>query len=896
VSLIVGSRLGPYEILSPLGAGGMGEVYRARDGKLNREVAIKVLPEAVAADPERLARFQREAQVLAALNHPHIAAIYGLEKSGDVEALVLELVGGETLAERIAAGPIPLDEALGIARQIADALEAAHEKGIVHRDLKPANVKVTSEGEVKVLDFGLAKALTGDRSSPDVTHSPTLTAAATQAGVVIGTAAYMSPEQARGKSVDKRADIWAFGTVVYEMLTGRRAFEGEGISDVLAAVLRQEVDWTGLPAGTPPRLRRLLERCLDRDVKERLRDIGEARVEIAKIQSGAPDTVSGPIPAAAGRHAGWRDRVAWIGLAAIAAIALALGVQHFQRSDPAAFGNRVVRLPFVPPDGVAADEGVFDYAIVSPDGQKLLFTGRSAGGRRLLWLRPLDSMDARPLPGTDDAIEPFWSPDSRSVGFGSQGKLKRVDLTGGQAQTLADAPRVNGGAWGRSGVILFSPDFNSGLFRIPATGGEAILVSRPDPARGEAAHNLPCFLPDGRRFLYRVATGSGGPPRLFAGSLDSKKVNQLLADAAPAAYAPPGWLLYVRHGVLVAHEFDAGDLELAGDPIPVSTGMASDASFSSGRFSVSENGVLILQNPRAYDYQLVWFDRAGNRVGSVGPPTKATNGQSPQLSPDGKRVVIQRADLETRNQDIWVIHLARETFNRLTTDPAFDQLPVWSPDGNSVIVSRRGMYRVAASGGGEQLLLQGTVFPKDLSPDGRLLFYVQRGEKTRADLWALPLFGERPPYPLLQSEFDENQPQVSPDGRWLAYNSDVTGRQEIHVRPMTAEGKLGEATHISTGGGLHPRWRPDGRELFYIAAPLSTSDGQMMAVAVKTSGPTFDFGAATALFKTHMLPNVPTFEYDVTSDGQLFLVGTVVGKANATAVSIVLNWTADLKR
>jgi serine/threonine protein kinase len=897
VTVIAGTRLGVYEITAAIGSGGMGQVYRATDTRLKRHVAIKILPPGLAADHDRLSRFQREAEVLASLNHPQIAAIYGVEESAGVTALVMELVEGDDLSQRIARGAIPLDEALAIARQIADALEAAHEQGIIHRDLKPANIKVRPDGTVKVLDFGLAKAPGaaggpgGAGSAGGLEDSPTITTPAmTQAGMILGTAAYMSPEQARGKAVDKRADIWAFGVVLLEMLTGVRVFKGDDVSETLAAILKDRPALDALPANTPPRVRRLIERCLERDVKQRLRDIGEARVEIAKIESGAPDFVG----ASAVPRQSRGELVAWS--VAVVSVATAIGFGLMRPASTAMDVARVVRLPFVPSGAVtSADVG---YTVVSPDGQKLVFSGRSsADGRRMLWVRPLDSLDATPLPDTQDGIEPFWSPDSRSVAFGAQGKLKRVDLSGGGAQTLTDAGRLNGGAWSPSGVIVFSPDFNLPLHRVAATGGERVPVTPPN-----SNARYPSFLPDGRRFLYYSSGGgTGGAVATFIGSTDSMEVRRLLPDA-PAVYARPDRLLYNRNGMLVAQVFDAERVELRGAPQPVAAGPAAANAALGGRFSVSDNGTLVVQDPPMFDYQLTWFDRAGKKLGTLGSVFRGAAPQLPRLSPDGRRVVVQRFD---RRQELWIGDVGRSTFDRLTT--VFAQLAFWSPDGRSVICNLtrdgvQGIYQLSPGGGDEQLLLQGTVFPSSATADGKWLFYAQSGERTRMDLWAVPLSGVAPqggrpnPHPVVNSEFDEQQPQVSPDGRWLAYMSDVTGRFEIYVRPLTADARAGEATRVSTSGGIQPGWGRNGRELFYVNVSRGTSAAEMMTVPVQGDGKTFESGVAVSLFEVPMAPTqLISRDYDVSPDGQRFVVGTVVG-APATPVTIVLNWPAVLKK
>jgi eukaryotic-like serine/threonine-protein kinase len=901
-----GARLGPYEIVAAIGAGGMGEVYRARDTALNRDVALKILSDAFAGDPDRLARFTREAQTLASLNHPHIAAIYGLEAAGGVKALVMELVEGEDLSAQIARGPIPLLEALSIATQIATALEAAHEAGVVHRDLKPANVKVRADGTVKVLDFGLAKA-TGAAGAPaDAANSPTLTIHGTAVGVIIGTAAYMAPEQARGKAVDKRADIWAFGVVLYEMLTGRAAFAGDTITDIIAAVVTREPDWTAVPTGTPASIRHLLARCLDRDPKTRLRDIGEARVALAKVAGGTPDIAdAGAVVSPSSAQV----RFAWISTAAMGMVTLmAVGVAWFNAPSPPAPPASAIRLAFVTPENLTIEDAGFDDIVVSPDGTKLVFTAREGGGKRQLWVRSLSALDARPLPDTEDALEPFWSADSQSVGFAAAGKLQRVDVAGRRAQTLADAARLNNGAsWSREGVIIFNPDYGTGLYHVAASGGPVTKLRVPGQS--------PSFLPDGRHFIYTNDRG------VFIGSLDSADdiplpgvTNRVFYAANPASAAPipnggTGWLVFVRSGELMAQPFNAGRLALTGDAIRIDTdATATDGLTEPRRFvSVSDTGVMVLQYSQARDYQLLWVDREGKRLGTLGPVTKSTVPSRPSISPDGTRVVIQRRDPKTRAQDIWVSDLVRGTLDRVTTGPLNSQAPVWSADGQRVYFQAvrngvSGIYQVAATGGREQLVLRGTVFPHAASPDGRFLLYFQRGQGTRLDLWALPLAGTSTaggqPIPLLDSPFDESAADLSPDGRWLAYASDVTGTDEVYVRSFEPnDASVGDPVRVSIGSGTRPRWRHDGSELFYAAAPDGGARVRMMSVMVKSSGAKLELGTPSSLFTTRMLPS-NVFSDFVTRDGQRFLVGTILDEDNANRPRsiVVLNWMADLER
>jgi Tol biopolymer transport system component len=917
VSLPANARIGQYQILSKLGEGGMGEVYRARDTRLDRDVALKMLPASLATDPDRLMRFEREARTLAALNHPHIAQIYGLEQTGAVSALVMELVDGPTLAELItsasqpARAGIPLDDALPIARQIAEALEAAHEQHIVHRDLKPANVKVRPDGTVKVLDFGLAKALDANasgapRGGETRFDSPTITSPAmTAAGIILGTAAYMSPEQARGRPVDRRADVWAFGVVLFEMLTGRAAFAGDTVTDVLAAVVTREPDWSVLPPDLPASVRLLLARCLDRDPRNRLRDIGEARIALAHVGSGIAAAGTPHVLAPVVRPA---PRLPWVVAAMMAVIALAtLAAVWFRSAATASAPATPMRFAFAPPDNLVADDPGFDDIVVSPDGSKLVFTAREGNGPRQLWVRSLDTLEARLLPDTEDAMEPFWSPDSLSVGFGAAGKLKRIDLAGRRAQVLADAARLNGGSsWSQAGVIVFAPDYGKGLYQVPADGGGAATGLKQSGTG-------PCFLPDGRHFIYNRA----GSVRLA--SLDAEAetslpgvTNRVFYAANPAGAAPlpdgaTGWLLFVKSGDLVAHPFNGARLALVGEARRVATDAAISQSLSEPRrfLSVSDTGVMVLMASQARDYQLQWVDRAGKTLSAVGEVVKSTVPSTPAISPDGTKVVVQRRDPRTPVQEIWVSHIERGTLDRVTTGPPASQAPVWSSDGKRVFFQTTrngagGIYQAPPSGGDPQLLLEGTVFPSAASRDGSLLFYFQRGDTTRVDLWALPLDGASPgrPFPVLDSPFEETGADLSPDGRWLAYASDVSGSDGVYVRRFNGAARtVGEPVLVSTGGGSRPRWRRDGAELFYQRSPQGSGRAEMMVVGVKTRGETIEFGTPTPLFAIRVAPSAVFRDYDVTRDGQRFVVGAMLEGPNTTRTGsiVLLNWMAELK-
>jgi serine/threonine protein kinase len=874
-----GARLGSYEILAPLGAGGMGEVYRARDTKLDRDVALKVLPEAVAADPQRIARLEREAKTLAALNHPNIAHIYGFEASDGIHALVMELVEGPTLADRIAQGAIPLDEALAIAKQIAEALEAAHEAGIVHRDLKPANVKLRFDGTVKVLDFGLAKALDPTTSAPaGVTQSPTLSLAATQAGLILGTAAYMAPEQARGKAADRRADIWAFGVVLFEMLTGRRAFDGDDLSITLASVLETEPDWNALPSSTPGGIRRLLPRCLQKDPRRRLPAIGEARIQIEDVLSGAPELLTPkpppPLP-------WWRHIVPWAAASVFLAALAVLASMHFREAVP-----REVRLEITTPptDNPAS-------LALSPDGQKIVFTATS-DGEASLWLRSLDSTSAKPLRGTEGGVYPFWSPDSRSIGFFAAGKLKRTDIEGGSVQVLANAPIARGGTWNRDGVILFAGRNTQPIFRVATTGDEPMPVTRVSAT--ESGHLFPQFLPDGRHFLF-YALGRPDTIGIYVGQLDGSAPQRLVEADTAAVYASPGYLLFMRQGTLFSQRFDPVRLTVTGDPTSISDQVAAESDPTAGApVSASATGLIAFRSAAGISaQQFVWVDRSGTELGRIGRPDVARP-ENPALSPDGRRVVLDRAT--EGNPDVWVLDLSRGILTRLTSDPGVDVYPLWSRDGDRIVFTsnRQGvfdLYQNPASSAGMEEVLLATPLPKvphDWSPDGRFLLYSVIDSKTGSDLWALPLeAGNQKPFPVAQTPANERWGQFSPDGKWVAYQSDDSGREEVYLHPFPGPGAT---VQVSTTGGSQARWRPDGKELFYVAL-----DGRLMAVPISVApgGSVLDPGTPVPLFATHIGPALrgsSRQNYMVSPDGQRFLMNAVVGEGPAAPITLILNW------
>jgi Tol biopolymer transport system component len=867
----------------------MGEVYRARDSRLNRDVAIKILPEAFAEDPERLARFQREAQVLASLNHPHIAHIHGLEEAGTGRALVLELVEGETLADRIAQGPFPLEEALEVARQIALALEAAHARGVVHRDLKPANVKLTPEGAIKVLDFGLAKALTGDASSPDVTHSPTLTAAATQAGVVIGTAAYMSPEQARGRSVDRRADIWAFGAVLYEMLAGRKAFEGETVSDTLAAVLKTDPDWSRLPATTPPNVRKVLKKCLERDREKRLHDIADARIELDE---------KGEAPSAAIAAPTRRGPAAWIpwavALLALAGLAAALATR---RGPSSASADRAVRASIPSPKTARMTfEGAYSGSLaLSPDGKSLVFTAIDKDGAYGLWLRRLDREAAERIPGTDSAQYPFWSPDSRHIAFFSGGRLRRVPAAGGPIVDICESSReARGGSWGTGGVIIFAKHWREGLSRVSAEGGKSEDITTPDLKRRETTHRYPFFLPDGKRYIFlagsHLAADTSGENAIYLGSLDSKERTLIVNARSNAVYAS-GHLLFVLGRSLVAQPFDLAKGRLTGEPTSLTDRLLYETGFFQGVFSASAGGQLVYQTGSAVggQFRLEWFDRSGKSLGSVGDPGVIFD---ITLSPDDRQVAVVRGD----PGDIWVRDLTRGVETRVTFHPLNETIPVWTPDGGSLIYSSDrdvywDVYRTSLRGGSggsaEQAVwkAEGQQSANDISPDGKVLLVDNNTPQGEEDILAFPLEGGKAS-PFVAGPFAQWGGMFSPDGRWVAYSSDESGRPEIYVTSFPrAEGKW----QISSGGGEGPRWRQDGRELYYVGG------GRIMAVALDTEGG-LRIGATAALFASRRVGTGPGPFYDVTADGKRFLISQPIEDADQEPLTVTLGWPALVKK
>jgi eukaryotic-like serine/threonine-protein kinase len=882
---MIGHSLGPYRVLEKLGEGGMGEVYRARDTRLDRDVAIKILPELFAADPDRLMRFTREAKTLAALNHPHIAQIHGLEQSGGVNALVMELVEGEDLAARIARGRVPLDEALPIARQIAEALEAAHEAGVIHRDLKPANIRVRPDGTVKVLDFGLAKAMDPATGlSPDAAHSPTFTSPAlTQMGIILGTAAYMAPEQARGRAVDKRVDVWAFGCVLFEMLAGRSAFGGDTVTDTLAAIMTRPPDLAQLPPGTPRGVGGLLARCLERDPKRRLRDIGEARLALEEDALRAEGLRSSAPPSSRGRTAGW--------VAALLAVAVLAGVSLWQWRAPSAVAPpRMLHFEIQPPEGTSILRGV----AVSPDGRHVAFVARRADGRSSLWLRSLDAPDPRELSETVDARYPFWAPDSRRLGFFSRRSVMWIDIAAGGAPE-AMAPTlgvddVRGAAWGAGDEIVFSPSFTGPLMKVRLAGGAATpAVTLPETGEIGTAR-FPSFLPDGRRFVFYGSVGTGiEPGALYLGRLDSLAMTRLGPSHSAAVYAAPGYLLYARGEGLVAHRFDEGQEALVGEPIPLGIPTGGSLSVSGLRtLGISAGGLLAYRSDKRNLNQIVWVDREGRDIGPV-TEAGAVWHYGPRLSPDKRLLAVAQYSLRGGAGELWVQDVHRGIATRVTSGDGDDYGPLWIGPRELLYFSDRpggaaGIYRVHLDRPGERQLwlVGGSQIASAAGPGGVLIERLDA--QGHGSVWLQE--GTAAPIRLTEPGTTEMSGEVAPNGRWFAYMSDATGGWEVYVRRLEPGSP---PVRVSGGGGAQPLWHPEGRELYYL-----DDAGRLTAVAVTWTRGEVALGAPVPLFHGRVEEDARR-QYDISADGRRFLLNRSP-TLDTLPISVVLDWRALLER
>jgi serine/threonine protein kinase/Tol biopolymer transport system component len=869
-AVLVGRRIGHYEVTSLIGAGGMGVVYRAHDSRLGRDVALKLLPADLENERDLLAHIEQEAKLLASLNHPNIAAIYDLEESDGIRCLVLELIEGETLADRLRRRRMHLQEALAIGRQIAEALEAAHERGIVHRDLKPSNVIITANGSVKVLDFGIAKVL-----AATVSGGYAIAVDVATADVVLGTPPYVSPEQAGGFPADKRTDIWAFGCVLYEVLTGKRAFERDSVPDTLAAVIEQEPDWSALPRSTPPNVRNLLRRCLQKNPHWRLRDIGDARIDLVEQSKLHSD---GTVAERRARGKQWL----WVSAVAFAVLIAVVPTQWPARPllPVPEVRLEVTTPPTADPVSLA----------LSPDGQRLVFVATNEG-RSQLWLRSLNSLVSRPLARTDHASCPFWSPDSAAVGFFADGQLKRVDIESGVVRELAGAALSCGGAWNRDGTILYSRPLFGPISRISAANPGAAGTTRTDVTRvdrpRQRSHRLPHFLPNHRHFLYYVG-GSADARGVYVGDLGGMESRRLL-DADTAAVYASGHLLFVRQGALLAQAFDPTSLTLIGAPFPVAEHVAFDPATYAAALSASSDGIVVYRTGSvAGRRQFVWVDRTGRELRRLGDPDSAGS-LDPSLSPDEQRVAFYRT--VNAQPDIWLLDTRRAVLSRFTTEGRALR-PIWSPDGNEMIyatgVPTNLVRRPVAGQADEQAVLE-TTQPKaatDWSKDGRFILYRSNDPQDGWDIWALPLDGTRNSIQVARTRFDERDGQFSPDTKWVAFQSNESGRVEIYVRPFPGPG--GKVT-ISRDGGAQVRWRADGKELFYVAF-----DNRLMAVSVQLAphGGTLEVGALIPLFTTQIggaVQSANRQQYMVSSDGQRFLMNTVVDEATSPIV-VLLNW------
>jgi eukaryotic-like serine/threonine-protein kinase len=902
MTLATGTRLGRYEIRSQLGAGGMGEVYLARDPKIGRDVAIKVLAPSLSNNKERLARFEQEAQAAGSLNHPNILAIYDVQTEDGALYVVSELLEGETLRDVIGGTALPLRKALGFGLQIAEGLAAAHEKGIIHRDLKPENLFITVDGRVKILDFGLAK-LIETNSSSIVTDIPTKKVN-TAAGSVVGTVGYMSPEQLRGKPVDQRTDIFSFGTVLYEMLSGRKAFQKDSTADTISAILREDPpELSETNKNVSSGLERIVRRCLEKNREKRFHsasDLAFALEALTSIQgSGEISIVGGYTDESSRRWLKIRDWLGW-GIAAVLFIStIALAAIYYRQTETR---HQTVRFILTPPDKMTFGDSV----ALSPDGRRLAFVAVAANGEPTLWVRALDSVQAQNLKGSEGAAFPFWSPDGRYLGFFASGKLKKIEASGGAIQTLTEtAADPRGATWGIDGTIIFSPAISSPLFKISASGGTATQITELDKERRQASHRWPWFLPDGRHYLYFGRGGRKDVEGIFVGSLDSRETKFLLNSRVRAIYAPHtiertrGFLLYVRDGTLLAHHFDPTRLELSGEGVTIAQNVLSYPTefgpTGNSVVSASSNGDLVFRVGAEPISQLIWADRSGKLSNPIVPPSVY---REPMISPDGKKIVMSRQLEDT--EDIWLVETSPDVrMMRFTFDPAADVSAVWTPDGNHIIFAsnRNGKFELyqkpSGGAGAEELLLsaEGDAYPHGVTPDGKYILFEFGGlQKTHSDIWALPTFGDRKAFPVVQSDFVESHAQFSPDGHWVAFVSDESGRPEVYVQSFPSSGGKWQ---VSVAGGDQPMWNPHEKEIFYMAP-----DRSIVSVSYKLSGDIFTIGHSSVLFTTHAAQSSLVDDrngYLISADGR-FLINNLVDEGLSTPLTIVLNWNAEINK
>ncbi|PYQ65463.1 MAG: hypothetical protein DMF54_10995 [Acidobacteria bacterium] len=885
MTLTAGSRLGPYEILAAIGAGGMGEVYRARDTRLERTVALKVLPEHLTSDPDLRQRFEREAKTISQISHPHICALYDVGREGDRDYLVMEYLEGETLAARLDKGALPSEQLLRYGIEIADALDKAHRQGIVHRDLKPGNVMLTKSG-VKLLDFGLAKfqAAARDKGLSGVSVLATEAQKSqplTERGTVLGTFQYMAPEQLEGGEADARSDIFAFGAVLYEMATGRKAFSGKSQASLAGSILRDDpTSVTEIAPMIPPAVNRVVKTCLAKDPEDRFQTAHDVKLQLQWIAEGGSQAGL-PAPVAARRKS--RERLAW-GVAAAALLAAAALGFGFVRRAPAK--PRAVRFEIVPPEGVIA----IDAPRISPDGRYLAFNATDSEGKTRIWVRPLNALAAQPLNGTEGSARPFWSPDSRFLGFIAEGKLKKIEVTGGPAQKICDAPTGADGSWSSQGVILFDGTGKDPIYRVPAGGGTPAVAVRTETSGKDGQVGWPEFLPDGRHFLFMAIGVKPEDSAYRVGSIDSTDSKPFAPAQTLVTFAPPGYLLFVRDKTLVAQRFDPKAVRTQGEPVPLAEHIGTD-SVGLATFSVSRDGTLAYRTGDS-GARLLWVDRSGKELDALGDRGEYSN---PKLSLAGDRLVFDLNDPRSGKSDIWIRDLARGVNSRFTFGDGNNGVPIWSPDGATVVFrsDRNGNYDLfekPASGQGEEKILLKSAeqkFACDWSRDGRYISYASQNQKSGWDAWALPTFGDRKPVPIVAGPFNQLMPVFSPDARFVAYQSNESGRAEIYVQSFpVASGKW----QVSSSGGTDPSWSSDGKTLYYRAA-----DQKLTAVEIQAEE-SFKAGIPRPLFAARVQPGVARNKYAVSGNGERFLFVAPLGREALTPTTVVLNWGAELGR